>query len=106
MLSAGTELRCSCSSLRSQCSRDKGWWKKKDALFRKLATWEDGGLVSPKASPSCQLEGKGVYREKTGSLWAVQVGATRRVAQSALTVILTLVMQWCGQCHVDCFRHS
>ena len=52
--------------LRSQCLRDKGWWEKTDALFRKVATWEDGWVL-PKPSLSCQLDGKGFYREKLGT---------------------------------------
>ena len=27
-------------------------------------------------------------------------------AQSALTVILKLIMQWSDQCHLDCFKYS
>ena len=38
-----TELRFGCSLLESQYSRDKCWYV---ALFRKLTTWGEGGLVS------------------------------------------------------------
>lgn len=49
------QTRLSCSSLKSQCLRDKGWWgkKEKDASFKKPATWEDGGLASVKPLPHC-----------------------------------------------------
>ena len=29
-----------------------------------------------------------------------------KTAESALTVILKLVIQWSDQCHLDCFRYS
>lgn len=62
-----TKLIFCCLLLKSQCSRGKGWWKKKDAfsgrcLFRKPATWADGGLASLKSSLSCWLDRKGFYR--------------------------------------------
>ena len=62
-----TKLIFCCLLLKSQCSRGKYWWKEKDAfsgrcLFRKPATWEDGGLASLKSSLSCWLERKGFYR--------------------------------------------
>ena len=40
------ELRFGCSLLESQYSRDHVGWKGKAALFRRLATWGEGGLVS------------------------------------------------------------
>ena len=33
-------------------------------------------------------------------------GVHAETAQSAVTVILKLVMQWSDQCHLDCFKYS
>ena len=33
-------------------------------------------------------------------------GLRAETAQSALTVVLKLVMQWSDQCHLDCFKYS
>ena len=33
-------------------------------------------------------------------------GPNVETAQSALTVILELVMRWSDQCHLDCFKYS
>ena len=57
-------------------------------LFRNLATWGDGRLVSPNPRLSCQ-SGKELLNE---SVEGLQVVATCRAAQSALTSILKL---WC-----------
>ena len=100
---ARNQLRFGCSLLKSQCSRSKGRWKKKGALFRKLATWGGGELVSPKPSPSGQIRVQEPLKE---SFKDVQAGALCRAAQSALTIILKLVMWWSGQRHLDCFKHS
>ena len=59
--------------------------------------------MSPKSSPSCQVEGKGFYQKKLGSFRGVQAGAMFRTAQSAPTVILKLVMRWSGQHHLASF---
>ena len=83
-------------SCKSQCSRDT----RVGALFRKLATWEDSKLVSPKPSPSCQLEGKGFYREKPGSFRGVQVRAMCRTAQTAPIIISKRFMRWSGRNHL------
>ena len=77
--------------------------QKKDALSRKPATWEDGRLASQKPSTSCQLEGKWLYRENQEVPGAEQAGVACKAAQSALTIISKLVMQWSGQHHLDCF---
>lgn len=60
---AGTILRLCSSLLKSQCSREKGWWRKKDTLFKKLGTWEYDRLVSPKPPLSYQLEDKSIQRK-------------------------------------------
>ena len=55
----------------------------KVALFRKLATWDNGGLLSSRVAPSYQLEGRGFHRQKSGNLRAVQAGAMGRTAVSS-----------------------
>lgn len=55
---ARNQLGFGCSLLKSRWSRSKGRWKKKGALFRKLATWGGGELVSPKPSPNGQIDQK------------------------------------------------
>lgn len=49
---SGSGPKFSCSCPKSQNSRDKCWAKGKFALFRKLATWEDGGLAAQGHLPS------------------------------------------------------
>lgn len=59
------------SGLAAHCSKVDNQEKElvgrgKDVLFRKLATWEDGGLASPKPFSSCQTGnrvGKGAVSE-------------------------------------------
>ena len=75
-----TELRFSCSSHKSHHSlfERNSWWKKKHALFMKLATWGDGRLVFKSSA-----RGQELLKE---SLQDVQ-GAASRAAQSTPTVI-------------------
>ena len=47
-----TDLRSGCLLLESQYSRDKYRYKGKFALFRRPATWEEGGLMSKGQRPT------------------------------------------------------
>ena len=83
----------------SKANKEASWWKGKSALFRRLAgRW---GRVD-----SCL---KADF--PTDSQWARAFidggrGLLAETAQSALIVILKLVMQWSDQRHLDCFKYS
>ena len=51
---AGNEAKLSCSLLNANTQETSVGGKGKVAVFRRPATWGDGGLC-PRPSPSCQL---------------------------------------------------
>ena len=69
------------------------------ALFRRPATWEDGGLMSQNQPPNCWLGDKGFKGEFQGCTGG---GAMCRRAQSAPIIINNKLVVWCsGQHHLD-----
>ena len=71
-----------------------------NALFRRPGTWEEGGLMSKSQLPTVREQ-----ELLRGSFRDIQVdgGGYMETAQSALTVILKLVNQWCD---LDFFKYS
>ena len=80
--------------------KSQGWWKEKFAYFLRLSKEELEEISCSKASsPPPQSVGKSFFGRGRG--W---VHAER--AQSALTVILKLVMRWSDQHHLDCLKNN
>ena len=83
----------------------QGWWKGKFALLRRLAAKAGGrGELLSKGrldSPPLTVSGQ----EFQGCIGGGR-GLHAETAQSALTVILKLVMRWSDQWHLDCFKYS
>ena len=81
-----------------------GWWREEFALFWMRQPWGVGGRVDtcPKTefppAPPHQSGGKSFCRQREG--------ANAETAQSALAVILKLIMRRCDQHHLDCFKYS
>ena len=82
----------------------QGWWKGKVCFILEAGNLGVGGgqmsvqrLTPPTAPPDNQ--GARAFIDRGRRLQA-------ETAQSALTVILKLVMQWSDQYHLDCFRYS
>ena len=97
-----TELRSGCSPLESNI-REASVGRKERLLYS--GDWQTGEKADscPKAkSPPANQGARAFKGEFQG--WLEWV--TCRTAQSALTIILKLVMQWSDQCHLDCFKYS
>ena len=74
--------------------------KGKVALFRRLATGGEGGLLSENQLPIA-AQGTGAFKGEFQGC----IGGSR-TAQSVLTVILKPVMRWSDQRHLGCFKNS
>lgn len=62
-----TKLMFGCSPFRKPIPQEKSvGWKGKFALFRKLATWEEGGLKSQKQFPKFCFAMKDFKEKKKG----------------------------------------
>ena len=81
----------------------QAWWKGKSALFHGLATWcgswAEGGRLSEGRLPPTDKQGARAFIDGGRGLHMER-------AESALTVILKLVLQWSDQHHLDCFKYS
>ena len=53
----------------------------------------------------CQSVGKSFEKGVSG-VYGWREGLQEETAQSALTVVLKLVMKWSDQCHFDFFKYS
>ena len=71
-----------------------------NALFRRPGTWGEGGLMSKSQLPTVREQE--LLRGSFGDVH-VDGGGYMETAQSALTVILKLVNQWCD---LDFFKYS
>ena len=76
----------------------QGCWKGECALCWMPARRLGGTPVQRLTSPCPATGGKSYYR--------LSEGLHVETAQSALTVILKLLMRWSDQCHPDCFRYG
>ena len=83
-----------------------GWWERKLALFWIPATGAGGGYGG---GDVCLSRGQlsATYIQQVGkSFYRLREGLHAETAQSALTVILKLVIQWTDQRHLDCFKYG
>lgn len=92
-------IRLNCSKANSGVGR-----KGKVALFRRLVTWGEGRLKSKSQLLSADQRKRAFKEEFQGCIG--RVGGMCRVAQSALTVTLNLVMRYSDHGHLDCFKDS
>ena len=83
----------------SKASKEASWWKGKFALFWMPATGLGGGRADscPKADSLTDNQGARAFIDGGRGLRA-------ETAQSALTVVLKLVMRWSDQRPLDCFK--
>ena len=100
-----TELRSRCSPLKSQYLRGKCWQKGKFALFQRLATLGEGRFMSKGQLSSIDQWARTFKGEFQGCTSGGR-GLHVETVQSALTVVLKLVMRWSDQCHLDCCKYN
>lgn len=77
--------------------------KRKDSFVEEAGNPGEKVDSCPEESSWLPIRGQELLKE---GFKGVQRGATCRTAPSALTVTLKLAVQWSGQCHLDCFKHS